>query len=309
MDNDKKIEDLVKQVGEESVPDHINELADELSSEFIRRTMQEKQARSSRSVIISGIFSRRKYRVAAGFLLVTCLVVFFLFAYSPQSSIALAEVTERFASVPFYSMTIFFSGDDDPSVVSLAMKIWVGQNGKAKIQAGKEVKYLDGRSQKEAVESGGLMSLFASMIVSEGGFSLNSLMKMLTGWGNLEVSEMKTPANVTAGDLVYFEVESTMTPERLRIWVLRESKLPIRITFFDPRNDETTIFLFDYLEEQDNSFFEPPAKKSVLQNNLSSAGNIFEAVEDMAGAFKLAMDMAVIMSDAVSNLEPEMMQQ
>jgi hypothetical protein len=40
---------------------------------------------------------------------------------------------------------------------------------------------------------------------------------------------------------------------------MRGSKLPVRIRFVDPRNDECADFLFDYSERKDASFFDPNA--------------------------------------------------
>jgi len=70
---------------------------------------------------------------------------------------------------------------------------------------------------------------------------------------------------------VVFDVELPGTPEWVRIWALRESRLPVRIRVWDPRDGETTDAVFEYSREQADEFFDPELSLSANKSTLREA--------------------------------------
>ena len=114
------------------------------------------------------------------------------------------------------------------------------------------------RFTKEPKESGGdeKAPMFLMLLCQDGRFSLDTLTNSLP-------PEMKgiTPVTstntVVSRETILFEAKHETTPERLTIWALRQSKLPIRLCFSDPRKGEYGDFVFDYSGRKDPSFFDP----------------------------------------------------
>ncbi len=73
------------------------------------------------------------------------------------------------------------------------------------------------------------------------------------------VSTVETADTPASKETVLFEAMHKATWERLLIWALRDSRLPVRLRFVDPRNDECADFLFDYSQDKPVGFFDPNA--------------------------------------------------
>jgi hypothetical protein len=98
--------------------------------------------------------------------------------------------------------------------------------------------------------------MFVGILCPDGRFSLETLVKSFPSetQGMAPVEIVNTAA---AKETIVFEVKHQTTPERLLIWALRESKLPTRVCFRDPRNKEFGDFIFDYYQKKDAAFFDP----------------------------------------------------
>jgi hypothetical protein len=76
---------------------------------------------------------------------------------------------------------------------------------------------------------------------------------------DMTVGVMETADTPASKETVVFEATATSTPERMSIWALRASRLPVRLRFVDPRSDECADFLFDYSQKKPDTFFDPNA--------------------------------------------------
>src|SRR5688572_29312582 len=56
-----------------------------------------------------------------------------------------------------------------------------------------------------------------------------------------------------------FDYAQTASEKWARIWVLRESKLPLKMHLYYPGSDEFTLVTFDYSDPQPQTFFDPAA--------------------------------------------------
>jgi len=223
-----------------------------------------------------------KLAVAAA-VLVAVSIGIGLWGGSP-GSVAWAEVAERFESVPFFSATIYLG--HGTAVEAHKIEIWKGEGPIVRAEEGDAVVFADlskrkegplsfldmgdsiiafDRSTRQPVEPKGLAGMFLGILCPQGHFSLDSLMREASGEGRsmVTVQVADTPAS---RETVRFQWKDETTTERLDIWAMRNSKLPIRIRFVDPRNDECADFLFDYSEKKEATFFDPNAFASGGEN-------------------------------------------
>ncbi|MGD2094662.1 MAG: hypothetical protein PVH77_06620 [Phycisphaerales bacterium] len=203
------------------------------------------------------------------------VIIFVVFIGADQfwtngSSIAWAEVAERFGSVPFFNLTIYIG--NDASAETKRIDIWKSEKSKIRVHEGDTVIFADfsdgksevvtfDKSSKEPIESHGLAGIFLNVFCKDGQFSLNTLTQSFPG-GVRDMTPVKTADTAASKETVVFEAKHESTPERLLIWALRESKLPVRICFSDSRNRERGDFIFDYSEKKDDTFFDPKTFKN-----------------------------------------------
>jgi len=124
---------------------------------------------------------------------------------------------------------------------------------------------------RQPVELDEMAKVFIERIGRAEEFSLDTIIEVMFGGQTTEVTPLVNPDAVISEDVVVFDVTLPDTPEWVRIWALRESRLPVRITIWDPRDGETTDAIFTYSREQPKKFFDPNAFQTLLENR--SAGS------------------------------------
>jgi hypothetical protein len=60
-------------------------------------------------------------------------------------------------------------------------------------------------------------------------------------------------------EIAVFRMTYEARGENIRIWTLRDSRLPIQVRFHDPRKNEYADFIFDYTQTKDPAFSDPNA--------------------------------------------------
>lgn len=190
-------------------------------------------------------------------------------------SVAWADVARRFESVPFFNVTIYVS--QGPSTEAHRLDIWKSHDGRIRAQEGNKVIFSNvvngerklvafDRATKQLVNAGQMAPIFLNIFSTQGQFSLDALIEQLPG-GAKELTALDTPDSAASRETVIFEARADSTPEHLLIWALRESKLPVRMRFLDPRNDECGDFLFNYADEKEPAFFDPQAFQQSTSTN------------------------------------------
>lgn len=213
-----------------------------------------------------------KLAVAAA-ILITVTLVLSQFGHSLES-VAWADVAEHFASVPFFNVTIYVS--QGPSAEAHRLDIWKSRNGRIRLQDGNTAIFCEvangertlvafDRTTKQPVDAGQMAPVFLNIFSAQGQFSLDTLIDQLPG-GADNLATLEASDSAASRETVVFEAKDDSTPERLLIWALRESKLPVRMRFLDPRNDECGDFLFNYTDEKDASFFDAEAFRQQTAN-------------------------------------------
>jgi len=190
--------------------------------------------------------------------------------------VAWAEVTQRFQSVPFFTATIYMK--EDATAEPQQMELWMSRDGRARVRVGTQVVF--GRHGKvtEAfdvrtrapVEPEERAVFFLRKLGETDEFSLDAVIRVMFGGEVQDVTPLVNPDAVISQDVVVFDVDLPGTPEWVRIWALRESRLPVRIRVWDPRDGEVTDAVFEYSREQADEFFDPNAFHTLLQSDRAS---------------------------------------
>jgi len=214
--------------------------------------------------------------VAAVIAAVACLGISQL--GSSLENVAWAEVVQQFESVPFFHLTIYLGRNGSEQAHKI--EIWKSQAPLVRAHEGSKVLFaspaklrtdilgLSGdnegivafdRSTRRPVDPGGPARMFLAVLCPEGRFSLDTLMSDMMDPEDMTVGTAETADTPASKETVLFEATHKSTSERLLIWAMRASRLPVRLRFTDPRNDECADFLFDYSQEEPAAFFDPNA--------------------------------------------------
>jgi hypothetical protein len=164
------------------------------------------------------------------------------------------------------------------------MELWMSRTGKIRLRVGTHVIFggggvieqaFDIKTRARAQPDKGA-TIFIKRIGQADEFSLDSIIRVMFGGQKQDVTPLINPDAVISEDLVVFDVELPGTPEWVRIWALRESRLPVRIRVWNPRDGDTTDAVFEYSKEQADEFFDPDAFENLLgtgraDNNMNLA--------------------------------------
>jgi len=193
------------------------------------------------------------------------------------STVAWADVVEKFRSVPFFSVSIYIK--EDVTSEPKQMELWMNRTGKTRIRIGTQVIF---GSDGEIVESFDIKTrarvkpderavVFLRRIGEADEFSLDSIIRVMFGGTKQDVTPLVNPDAVISQDIVVFDVDLPGSAEWVRIWALRESRLPVRIRVWDPRDGETTDAVYEYSKEQADEFFDPDAFENLLGTGLADS--------------------------------------
>ncbi|MHC4488739.1 MAG: hypothetical protein ACYSW7_06125, partial [Planctomycetota bacterium] len=191
------------------------------------------------------------------------------------ASVAWADVAERFESVPFFNVTIYLSWGpyaEDQKMEIHKIEIWKSENSQTRTHSGDEVifaDFADGNNVLVAFDKSTMQPLnadrmakvansFHGFLRAEGEFSLDSLIKSDSS-EDQEIIPVQTADTAASRETVLFEVKRKTIPLRTWIWALRKSKLPMRLSFRDPKHKVYGDLLFNYSEKKDAKFFDPEA--------------------------------------------------
>ena len=199
-----------------------------------------------------------------------------------------AEVVEEFKSVDFLNVNLYYK--ENALAEPKQIEVWLGRGGKIRgrfehtiffAERGEILKVFDLHTRGE-IEPHPMLGFLLPLAGVEETFSLNNLLQGVPG----ELSGLIPVPNENADaaeDLVVFDVTSGRTPEWVRIWALKESRLPVRFRFWDPRQCESTDAVFSYSKDQPENFFDPAAFEKALHekprvHSSGSAANVAYAL-------------------------------
>ena len=183
-------------------------------------------------------------------------------------SILWADIAERFESVPFFKLTIYLGHNNSDEAKKI--EIWKSDDSRIRAHEENKVIFADlskgetnivafDRTTREPVNTIGFVGMILEDLCSEGRFSLDTIINSIPSEDG--ITPVETADTAGSKETVVFEIKHKETPEWISILALRGSKLPVRMCFHDPRNNEYGDFIFDYSEKKDTMFFDPQAYK------------------------------------------------
>lgn len=275
--------------------------------EQVLSCMQEAYGRSPSSVV-SGprrgywdlIFENRFMRLAAAAVILLALgtLIGQLGAMLSGGSVVWADVTQRFQSVPFFYASIYVKAD------ALArpeqFELWMGQGGRARMRVGDQVIFGRNGQVTEAfdirrrceVEADKTAAGIVRLLATPDEFSLDTVIRSLSAGKLIDVTPAVNAQAAIGEDLAVFDAQSVISPGWVRIYALRESKLPVGLRIWDPAEGFSVDALITYAKEQPEIFFDAGAfaqKLTETDNNEASLAYMF--LKDPGGQVVTSKDL------------------
>ncbi len=201
-----------------------------------------------------------------------------------QGAVAWADVVATLATVPQFHLTAFVEEDDEEFKVDIYYKApgtWRGHGGGVVqfITPDGDARYYDA-SRKEFVEK--REAPFRPLPEEVRGLAAGQLLDGLlraTFRGEPPPGEpVKAVNERVEEDIQVFDYGRD--PRRLwaRIWVLKASRLPLRMNLYGPEGDDMSLVVFDYSDPQPDGFFDPEKfAAEVKERRLRDVRGIYRA--------------------------------
>ena len=123
-------------------------------------------------------------------------------------------------------------------------------------------------------------------------FSLEVLVNALPIDGELSLPLPSENVGISK-DLVAFELTHESHAEWLRIWALRDSRLPVRLLYWNPQSGESIDVVLSYSGPQPETFFDPDAFLQHLEAYPDDVLQWAYGLMQDADGFPLVSDNAV----------------
>jgi hypothetical protein len=204
-------------------------------------------------------------------------------------NVAWAEVSQRFQSVPFFYASIYVK--EGTLAQPQQYELWMGKGGYARMRVGSQVVFgRDGRAtqafdvrRRRAVAADPMAVNIIRLLATPDEFSLETVIQSISGGKLVDI----TPAmNTQAGigkELVVFDAQSAISPGWVRIYALRQSKLPVGVRIWDPAEGFVVDAIITYSKEQPAIFFDPHAFAANLDGTESETGLAYLFLKDPGG--------------------------
>jgi hypothetical protein len=230
------------------------------------------------------VATRRVGRVISKFAAAAAIVLIALAVFSRFSgtNVAWADVVKKFQSVSFFNAIFYLK--ENTSAVPVQIDVWMGREGRARIKVQEQVlfakngKLISGFNyvKQEKIDRD-LFDVQARDVLDMLGqldsFSLDTVVQKMSNGILKEMTPLINPEAVISEDVVVFDLTTDLYPQWLRIWALRESKLPIRILAWNPENGQSQDVVLTYTKEQSESFFNSDEYQKILKNSQNVLGD------------------------------------
>lgn len=232
------------------------------------------------------VFENRFVRLAAAAVILLALgtLVGQLGAMLSGSGVAWADVAQRFQSVPFFYASIYIK--EDALAQPEQFELWMGAGGHARMRVGSQVIF--GRNgqvthafdirQRREVEADETAAGIVQLLATPHEFSLDTVIQSISAGKLVDVTPAVNAQAAIGEDLAVFDAQSVVSPGWVRIYALRESKLPVGLRIWDPAEGFSVDALITYAKEQPEIFFDAEAfaqKVAEVNNNETSLAYMF----------------------------------
>jgi len=212
--------------------------------------------------------------------------------------IAWADVAERFRTVPFFSATIYIK--DYALSEPRQLELWMGPEGRARMRIGHQVifgrsgqtlKAFDVRGRQEVDPDEQAVELL-DMLGDMEEYSLETIIRSISGGNLIDVTPLVNADAVISEDIVVFDAPSNGGPEWLRVYALRESRLPMGIRMWDPRKGKSVDVFISYFRQQPDEFFDASTFMTKLSDQSYTEADLAHVfLKDPGGQFITEKDM------------------
>ena len=292
------VDDMVKNALDKDLPPDVEENLHQHLAAFRRRLGRRDVAAPTRTLTL-----RAAFRVV---LAVVCAAILFIEMgrlFGPAMPPTWAEVVETFDSVPFFKATIY----SRPNALAdpLQQELWMEAGGGLRLRAGNEIIFGEKGQMTETVPFAGTaraaaqhdairdgLQPFAAALGTTEAFSFESFLRALPGeeriWATLQ-----NPNVSISHDIVVFDMTTEHDPDWIRVWALRESRLPVRVLFWSPGSGGSTDVLLSYSDRQLPEFFDADAfRASLAQLGGDPASRAYALIQDPGGRPVTPRDVA-----------------
>jgi len=205
-------------------------------------------------------------------------IAFVMTLFFGNKSTTWADVEDHFRAIPFCAISVY-SGDPYSSGQG-RVQYWMSSDGRTRILSNDKIAFVDlngGRpylrtfnvkTRREAAPDyicKSILQLF-ERANRYGKPTLKSIIEAMTWENMIDTTRLLVSDVEVSKDLLVFDAESYDTLWNIRVWALRESKLPIRILKWHRRYDRYEEVLFSYSREQPKEFFNPDAFEERLKD-------------------------------------------
>jgi len=312
MDRKDAVESMVKDAMEKDIPPEVEaRLRGQLSEFRVRLAGRTRRGSAPRRM------AHAAYRLGWAATLLLLVLGGAGYFFGSRTTPTWADVMERFASVSSLHATIYVR--ENVLAEPVQLELWMGHGGKLRLHAGNKVAFGDNGRVLEEVPIGSPANVSRGLRAAEqtvqyfinklgrvDTFSFETLLRLLPELRTMSAPLHNQEATISK-DLVVFDMTGENSPEWVRIWTLRESRLPVRVLFWDPRSAQTTDVLLSYGNPQLPEFFDPEAFKAILAAGGGPPDRAYALLKDVAGrpitpsdvaAFEKAREEEALESDA-----------
>lgn len=237
------------------------------------------------------VFESRFVRLAAAAIIFLALIILIgeFGTLLTGGNVAWADVSQRFQFVPFFYVSIYMK--EGTLAQPQQFELWMGKGGYIRMRVGPQVIFgrhgrvthaFDVRRRSEA-EVDPLAVDIIRMLATPDEFSFETVIQSISGGKLVDI----TPAmNTQAGigkELVVFDAQSAVSPGWVRIYALRQSKLPVGVRIWDPAEGFVVDAIITYSKEQPAIFFDPHAFAANLNRSESETSLAYLFLKDPGG--------------------------
>ena len=203
-----------------------------------------------------------------------CFVIVITLFFGNES-VTWADVEEQFRAIPACTVSVYVKQGwlDLP----IHAQYWIGYGGRMRIHSGSKITFVkqkefmrtfDIKTRTEGKPPWFIDSFLRALYRAKdsGTPTLKSIIEAMTVENVIDATSLVISDAEVSRDLLVFDAESYDTLWFIRVWALRESKLPIRILKWHRRHDRYEEILFNYSKEQPEKFFDPDAFAEKLQD-------------------------------------------
>jgi hypothetical protein len=237
------------------------------------------------------VFGNRLVGLAAAALILLSLVILvgeFGTAVTGRN-VAWADVSLQFQSVPFFYASIYVK--EDTLAQPRQFELWMGKGGYVRMRVGPQVIFghngkvtdaFDIRRRTEA-QVDPLAQDIIRMLASPYEFSFETVIQSISGGKLVDITPAMNTQAALGRDLVVFDAQSVVSPGWVRIYALRQSKLPVGLRIWDPAEGFVVDALITYSREQPAIFFDPQAFAARLAEPGSDTSLAYLFLKDPGG--------------------------